>query len=137
MNSRLFFVLAPFCISFGISGLGCGGGDPVSQGKAAIEERLCNDCHGENLAGDTMPRAGSMSYAANLTPDMETGIGGWTADQIKKALIEGVDDEGATLCSEMPRIKDLSDAEAANIAAYLKSLPAVKKEIPASTCAGK
>src|SRR3569833_508569 len=33
-------------------------------------------------------------YSANITPDRESGICGWTADQFYRALHEGIDDEG-------------------------------------------
>jgi len=36
----------------------------------------------------------------------------------------------------MPRFADLSDEDAAAIVTYLRSLPAVHHEVPASRCAG-
>lgn len=55
---------------------------------------------------------------------------------IVKAILSGVDDEGEELCSTMQRYGKLgmSETEARNIAAYLKSLPAVKNAVPESTC---
>lgn len=142
MNSRLFFLCIPLCVSFALTTAACGGGggsseEAVSEGKGYVEARKCADCHKADFAGDTEPRAGTMEYPANLTPDMATGIGGWTDDQIKKAIRQGVDDEGETLCSEMPRFGDMNDEEATAIVAYLRSLKAVSKEIPESTCAAQ
>jgi mono/diheme cytochrome c family protein len=134
MNSRLSFVL----LSLGLSLAGCGGGAEGSpeSGKAAVTKHECSNCHGMDLSGDTNPRPETMAYASNLTPDMDTGLGGWMDDQIIKAMRTGIDDEGEALCDPMPKF-DISDQEAADIVAYLRTLPAVKKAIPESTCAGK
>ena len=68
----------------------------------------------------------------NLTPDMETGLGGWTTEQIVTAMTTGVRPDGRVLCAvdavENAFAADSEDATA--IAAYLKSIPAVKHEIP-------
>jgi mono/diheme cytochrome c family protein len=125
-------------------GTGDGGNtsaDPVAAGKALVANAkyACASCHGSNFAGDTKPQPGTTAYPANLTPDSDTGIGDWTTDQIVNAVLNGVDDEDEQLCSTMPVFKTLglTEADAENIAAYLKSLPAVSHEVPESTCAGK
>jgi hypothetical protein len=75
-----------------------------------------------------------MAYPPNLTPDPDTGIGGWTDDDIRTAMTTGVDDQGAMLCSVMPRFANLSDEAVTAIIAFLKQLPPVHAEIPASMC---
>jgi hypothetical protein len=75
-----------------------------------------------------------MAYGQDITPDKDTGIGDWTDDQLEAAMRKGVDDEGMMLCSIMPRFTDMTDTEAANIIAYLRSLPAVKRTVPDSSC---
>lgn len=77
-----------------------------------------------------------MAYPQNLTPDEATGIGSWTQAQIISAILSGVDDEGRMLCAVMPRFAALGmkQAEAEDVAAYLKSLPPVVHEIPESSC---
>ena len=117
-----------------------GGDSDVAAGKAAVDKYVCKSCHGDNLAGSMTPVAGTMAaYAANLTPDKDTGLGEWDAKTIKTAILTGVDDEGEQLCSTMPVFKDMkmTDAEADSIVAYLKSLPAVMQENPESECAGR
>ena len=70
--------------------------------------------------------------ARNLTPDMETGLGGWSTDQIVTALTTGVRPDGRVLSPWMPwkGLSELTSADAKAIAAFLKSIPAVKHPVP-------
>ena len=66
--------------------------------------------------------------SANITPDHDTGIGSWTADQFYRALHRGIDDEGHHLYPAFPynyytRV-DRADSDA--IFAYLKTVPPVR-----------
>ncbi len=77
-----------------------------------------------------------VSFAANLTPD-ETGIGGWTEEQFKKALTKGKLkglDSNRTLLPPMPWFNfiNLSNDEVHSIFTYLKSLKPVKNIVPAT-----
>jgi hypothetical protein len=67
-----------------------------------------------------------------LTPDKETGLGKWTNAEIVKALETGVTPSGRQLAPAMPwrAFAHLTKADAYAIAAYLKSLPAVKNKVP-------
>ncbi len=68
----------------------------------------------------------------NLTPDKETGLGDWTAEQIITAFTTGVRPDGRKLSPIMPymELANLSKDDAQAIAAYLKSLPPVKTRGP-------
>ncbi len=71
-------------------------------------------------------------YSANITPDPETGIGAWTADQFYRAMHEGIAADGTHLYPAFPypwftRVKR-EDVDA--IRAYLRTLPAVKNRRP-------
>ena len=70
--------------------------------------------------------------APNLTPDPETGLGMWTAAQIKNAILNGMDADGKPLFSIMPYyvLHNMTDADANAVVAYLRSIPAVKHAIP-------
>ena len=74
-------------------------------------------------------------YPANLTPDAETGIGNWTKQDIVKLLKTGVTPEGRIVAPMMPwrAYSQASDADLEAIAVYLKSVPAVKNEVPGPT----
>lgn len=75
-----------------------------------------------------------VTYAANLTPDDQTGIGLWTEDHFKSALRTGKHmGEGRPILPPMPwpSIGHMSDDDLSALFAYFKSLPAVKNPVPA------
>jgi mono/diheme cytochrome c family protein len=122
--------------------------DDVSRGAYVVEHvAACGDCHtprtqsGELdmsrwLAGvevfadlDTLdPEVGAIG-APNLTP---AALADWTDDEIKNAFLNGVDEDGDALFPIMPYpvFHNMTDADADQIVAYLRSIPAVENEIP-------
>ena len=84
-------------------------------------------------SGEFTPAEGlGVFVARNLTPDMETGLGAWSTDQIVTALTTGVRPDGRVLSPWMPwkGLSQLTSADAKAIAAFLKSIPAVKHPVP-------
>jgi mono/diheme cytochrome c family protein len=74
-----------------------------------------------------------VSYAANLTPDDQTGIGLWTDAVFIKAMRTGKHmGEGRPILPPMPWnfVADMSDDELKAVFAYLKSLPPIKNAVP-------
>jgi len=74
-----------------------------------------------------------VSYPANLTPDKETGLGGWTADTFIATLRTGRHEgHGREILPPMPwpAYRNLSDDDLRAVFAYLQSLPAVKNRVP-------
>ena len=74
-----------------------------------------------------------ISYAANLTPDEQTGIGLWTEDIFIKAMRTGKHlGEGRPILPPMPWefVGDMSDDELKSVFAYLHSLPPIKNAVP-------
>ena len=69
---------------------------------------------------------------SNLTPDLETGAGNWTDDQLARAIREGVGHDGRALFPLMPysRFRSMSDEDLASVIVYLRSLPPVHHELP-------
>lgn len=67
----------------------------------------------------------------NLTPDVETGLGSWSAADIVRALKYGVRPNGEALFIFPPHVfyKNMADSDAYALAAYLQSLPPVKNRI--------
>ena len=55
--------------------------------------------------------------SSNITSDVNSGIGGWSDDQILRAIREGVDDEGNALFAVMPyqAYRYLSDEDALSV----------------------
>lgn len=73
-------------------------------------------------------------YSANITPDKETGIGSWTDAQIITAIREGKTREGKINFPPMPvpTYNNMSDADVKAIVAYLRTVKAVRHEVPES-----
>ena len=105
----------------------------------------CTECHtprrfdfspddAKFLAGGPGPQ---RSRAANITPHGETGIGRWTETQIAQFLRTGVKPSGQEASSLMRTVitgtsaglKDLTEADAAAIARYLKTVPAIENKV--------
>lgn len=76
-----------------------------------------------------------VAYAPNITPDPDTGIGGWSDAQIIRAIREGVRADGSLIGAPMaiPEYRGISDDDVQAIVAYLRSVPAVRNETPKST----
>jgi len=124
---------------------------PLERGRYLVTTILaCGNCHtpkdgegravvGKELAGgglgfDIPPFAG---VAANLTPDVETGLGGWSDAEIKRAITHAERPARGPLAG-----KPLGQPMAANffkailpgdldaIVAYLRALPPVRNPLP-------
>jgi mono/diheme cytochrome c family protein len=109
----------------------------------------CSDCH-TTRNPDGSPDmskylAGAMiegEIASNITPDTETGIGAWTEQQIVDFLHTGQRPDGSPLSAVslmnlvmQGGLKNITNADAQAVAAYLKSVPAVKNEPAAQMAA--
>ena len=72
--------------------------------------------------------------APNITQDKETGLGKWSAAEIKNVLLTGIRPNGTPLAEIMPtnfyQILTSSDANA--IVAYLKTLKPISNKVPNS-----
>ena len=77
--------------------------------------------------------ANGTAVTRNITPDLQTGIGAWSAADIARALKYGVRPNGEALFIFPPHVfyKNMSDYDAYALAAYLKSIPPVKNRIKA------
>jgi mono/diheme cytochrome c family protein len=73
-------------------------------------------------------------YTANITPDKDTGIGGWTDAQFYNALHNGIDAKGGHLYPAFPYpyFQRISREDSDTLHAYLNSLPAVHSTPPAN-----
>ena len=92
----------------------------------------CADCHGEDLGGTVFvddPGLGRV-VAPNLTPGGR--LASWSDAEIERALRHGVTRDGRRLMV-MPseEYNRLSDEDAAAVIAYLRTRPAVTRDLPA------
>lgn len=119
----------------------------LERGKYLMEGAVaCGNCHfargdkGQPLfekglsGGMLFDEPPFKAYAANITPDKDTGIGKWTDAQLAKAIREGVRPDKSLIGPPMPIefYRHLSDADLAAIIAYLRAQPAVRNEVPKS-----
>ena len=77
-------------------------------------------------------------YPANLTPDMDTGIGSWSVEDIKRMLQTGVNQHSGQTLPVMPwpSYASIMPEDTQAIAAYLKSLPPVRHKVQANVRPG-
>ncbi len=75
----------------------------------------------KNIKGETV-------VSSNITFH-ETGIAGWTLEEFKKALTEGISKDKSVISFPMPVYKELSDNEAEAVYEYLKTVPPVKNKV--------
>jgi mono/diheme cytochrome c family protein len=76
-----------------------------------------------------MPTPFGTLYTSNITPDQETGIGKWSADDFYKTMHEGRFPDGGLLYPAMPfgSYTKVTRADSDAIFAYLRSIPPVKQ----------
>jgi mono/diheme cytochrome c family protein len=73
------------------------------------------------------------SFTANLTPDVETGLGAWTADDFVATLRNGRHlGRGRELLPPMPipAIRNMTDADLRAIFAYLQTIEPIRNCVP-------
>jgi mono/diheme cytochrome c family protein len=74
-----------------------------------------------------------VSFAANLTPDIRTGLGGWTEELFIKTMRTGKHlGAGRDILPPMPwyALAALTDRDLKAIFAYLKTIKPIENEVP-------
>ena len=74
-----------------------------------------------------------ISYSANLTPDVNTGLGIWTEEMFVKAMRTGKHmGNGRDILPPMPwtYVATLTDEDLKAVFAYLRSIPAISNRVP-------
>lgn len=132
--------------------------DAVLHGEYMIELLGCGSCHtngafsgtpdwDRQLAGSrtgiayTNPLAESLPgivYPPNITPDIETGIGGWSDEQIADAIRSGSSRHGGRLSLVMPwrGYALLTDRDVGAMVRYLRNIEPVHHRVPDDVKAG-
>ena len=116
----------------GSSPLVMNGADRIERGRYLAQLGDCRACHtvqgsADYAGGRLIPTPFGRFYSPNITPDDDTGIGRWSADDFWLALHEGRGRDGQLLYPVFPytnyarMARDDSDA----LYAYLRTLPAV------------
>jgi len=120
--------------------------DPLDRGRYLVRSGMCGLCHtnvsprdvyreDQYLAGGMLIEAypQGVFVSPNLSSDAETGLGTWSEGEIASAVRNGRAKGGRLLNFwGMPwmYLHEYSEEDALAIARYLKTLPAVKHEVP-------
>ena len=111
--------------------------EDIARGKALTEAGDCASCH---TADPAKPFAGGKRidtpfggiYSPNLTPDRDTGIGGWSDEDFYRALRYGVAPDGSRYYPAFPypNFTKLTRHDILAIRAYLATLTPVRNTPP-------
>ncbi|NNG23556.1 c-type cytochrome [Telluria aromaticivorans] len=106
----------------------------IARGAYLARAGDCVACHTvrggpEYAGGRALDTPFGRLYGPNLTPDRETGIGDWTADEFWNALHNGRAPDGRLLYPAFPytNYTRVSRPDADALFAYLRSLPPVRQ----------
>jgi len=146
------------CVMFGAWALAPGtsgaqgSAGSLERGRYLVESILgCGNCHtpktaaGEPIASRNLSGGGLTfsvppfaGVASNITPDRETGIGTWTDDEIRRAIVEGKrPNHGRLAGTELGVVmatsffKALTPGDLDAVVKYLRSVPAIRNEVAA------
>jgi len=105
-----------------------------SQGSHSPEEPQAGGREFDATEIGGLPGGFGFFYGSNVTPDPETGIGAWSDGELVRAIREGLDREGHLIfpVMEAEMYRGLSDEDTLALVAYMRSLPPVGNEVPAS-----
>jgi mono/diheme cytochrome c family protein len=109
--------------------------DVVRRGEYLARAGDCIACHtspeGKLFAGSrAMPTPFGTLYSTNITPDPQTGIGKWTADQFYQMMHTGRSPDQGLLYPAMPfaSYTKVTREDSDAIYAYLKTVPPVHQQ---------
>lgn len=109
--------------------------DLIERGRYLARIGDCVACHtapgaAEYAGGRAIPTPFGTLYGPNLTPDRETGLGRWNADDFWHALHDGKSRDGSLLYPAFPYdgYTRVSRDDADAIFAFLRSLPPVRQQ---------
>jgi mono/diheme cytochrome c family protein len=111
--------------------------DAVTRGAYLVRAAGCVGCHtdakgkGPAFAGGrALKTPFGIYYTPNITPDKETGIGGWSDQDFLNALRQGLRPDGSHYLPVFPytTYTRMRDADALAIKAYLFSLKPVSRQ---------
>lgn len=115
---------------------------PIVYGRYLVNSRYqCFACHSANVqkanllepgqtkgylaGGSKFDDDGKTIYSANLTPDLQTGLGQYTEDEFREVLRLGRKRTGQIIRPPMLPYQSLKNSEIHAVYMYLKSVPAV------------
>jgi mono/diheme cytochrome c family protein len=107
----------------------------IARGEYLAQAGDCVACHtapgGKLFAGGhPMPTPFGTLYTSNVTPDKDTGIGKWSADQFYATMHTGRFPDGGLLYPAMPfaSYTKITRADSDAIFAFMQSVPPVRQQ---------
>lgn len=133
-------------------GAGAAAGPGVATATGALERgrylveavMACDNCHTpRDEHGFDMTRRFSGGtevwetpayrvQGTNITPDRDTGIGAWSADDLKQLLTQGVRPNGVRVAPQMPYglYRTLTPSDLDSVVRYVRTIKPVRREMP-------
>ena len=110
----------------------------VERGGYLVAAGGCRGCHEGMESIDSLSGGLALDsefgtfYAPNITPHIETGIGGWGADEFLLAMKHGRSPDGSYYFPAFPyrAYAGMSDEDVLHIAAYLLTQSPVESHVP-------
>lgn len=108
----------------------------IERGKHLVESRYaCIECHGKDFGGGTMidaPPIGKI-LGPNITSGKGSRVAGYSMADWDRIVRHGVLPDGKPAAMPSIDFVAMTDHELSDIVAYVKSVPAVEKEVPKPT----
>jgi mono/diheme cytochrome c family protein len=139
--SRHLLGVAAAAIAMALPALAMAADAPGNAERGAYILRLggCISCHTDSK-NKGAPLAGGVAlkspygtfYPPNITPDRETGIGGWSTEDFIGAMTEGKPPHGLPFYPAFPYTSytRMTRQDLIDLKAYLDTVPPVRKETP-------
>jgi mono/diheme cytochrome c family protein len=113
------------------------GRDLIARGQYVFAVAGGCACHSDpkgtpHAGGRAFPIPFGTVYSTNITQDKETGLGDWTDQQIRDAMVKGLRPDGSRLLPVMPyeAYSGMIPEDLTALIAYLRTLKPVKKATP-------
>lgn len=117
----------------------------AQAGRLVFYAGGCESCHQSPGQDDRLKLGGGLElktpfgsfYAPNISPDPVDGLGAWRDVDIANALMSGVSPDGQHLYPAFPytSYRRMAPKDVADLAAFLRTLPAVKGRAPPNALA--
>ncbi len=129
--------LAWVCLAVAVASGAVAAEDEVARGAYLVRAAGCLSCHTDVKGGGAAFAGGralktpfGVFYTPNITPDRESGIGGWSDADFVRALREGVRPDGTHYFPAFPYTSytGMRESDALALKAYLFSLASVRRE---------
>jgi len=113
--------------------------DLIKRGASLAAIGNCNVCHTAEggipfAGGRPIPTPFGTIYSTNITPDRETGIGGWSSAAFQRAMRDGVSRDGRHLYPAFPydHMAKMEPADIDAVHAFVMTRRPVKATPPAN-----